>query len=55
VISIGADAHSTAGITNVEFGLGIARKGWVEAPQVLNTRDVTAFLAFARGRRMAAA
>jgi DNA polymerase (family 10) len=54
VISIGADAHSTGGITNVAIGLGIARKGWVEAPQVLNTRDATAFLAFAHRRRMAA-
>src|ERR1700675_4013213 len=53
VISIGADAHSTGGITNVAIGLGIARKGWVEAPQVLNTRDATAFSAFAPRRRMA--
>lgn len=53
VISIGADAHSTSGITNVAVGLGIARKGWVEAPQVLNTLDATAFLAFAQRRRMA--
>ena len=55
VISIGADAHSTSGITNVAVGLGIARKGWVEAPQVLNTRNATAFLAFAHRRRTAAA
>ena len=54
MISIGADAHSTGGITNVAVGLGIARKGWVEAHQVLNTRDAAAFSAFAQGRRMAA-
>ena len=54
VISIGADAHSTGGITNVAVGLGIARKGWVEAAQVLNTRDATNFLGFAQRRRMAA-
>jgi DNA polymerase (family 10) len=53
VISIGADAHSTSGISNVAVGLGIARKGWVEAHQVLNTRDAAAFSAFAQGRRMA--
>jgi DNA polymerase (family X) len=52
VISIGADAHSTGGITNVAIGLGIARKGWVEAHQVLNTRDSAAFRAFAQQRRM---
>jgi hypothetical protein len=32
-------------------GLGIARKGWLEPRQVLNTRDADAFLAHARARR----
>jgi DNA polymerase (family X) len=50
-LSIGADAHSTAGIANVAVGLGIARKGWLEPAQVLNTRDAAALLAFARRRR----
>lgn len=50
-ISLGADAHSTSGMSNVAVGLGIARKGWVEAPDVLNTRDADSFLAFARQRR----
>jgi DNA polymerase (family 10) len=54
MISIGADAHSTGGITNVAVGLGIARKGWVQAPQVLNARDAAAFREFAQRRRMAA-
>jgi len=49
-LSIGADAHSTAGLSNVAVGLGIARKGWLEAAQVLNTRDVDGFLSFARRR-----
>jgi hypothetical protein len=34
--------------------LGIARKGWLEADQVLNTRDAEAFLSFARARLVAA-
>lgn len=50
-VSIGADAHSAGGMANVEIGLGIARKGWLEAGQVLNTRDVDGFLAHARQRR----
>jgi len=54
-ISIGADAHSTGGITNVAVGLGIARKGWLGPAEVLNTRDADAFLAFARARRAYAA
>ncbi|HEX4628510.1 MAG TPA: DNA polymerase/3'-5' exonuclease PolX, partial [Gemmatimonadales bacterium] len=54
-ISIGADAHSTSGITNVAAGLGIARKGWIQPEQVLNTRSAEEFLAFARRRRSRAA
>lgn len=50
-VSIGADAHSVAGMTNVAVGVGIARKGCLEPSQVLNTRDADAFLAFTRGRR----
>ncbi len=52
-ISIGADAHSLAGMANVAVGVGIARKGWLEARHVLNARDAEGFLAFARGRRPA--
>jgi DNA polymerase (family 10) len=46
-ISLGADAHSVAGMTNVAMGVGIARKGWLGAEDVLNTRDAEGFLAFA--------
>jgi len=53
-LSIGADAHSTGGMTNVAIGVGIARKGWLEPDRVLNTRDAEAFLAFARARLVAA-
>ena len=38
-------------MSNVAVGLGIARKGWVEARDVLNTRDADGFLAFTRQRR----
>ncbi|HEX9728400.1 MAG TPA: DNA polymerase/3'-5' exonuclease PolX [Gemmatimonadales bacterium] len=46
-ISIGADAHHTAGMSNIDIGIGIARKGWLTATQVLNTRPTEGFLAFA--------
>ena len=49
-ISVGADAHNTAGMANVEIGIGIARKGWLTAATVLNTRSADEFLAFARRR-----
>ncbi len=44
VISIGADAHNTAGMTNMDLGVGIARKGWLTAEQVLNARPLEGFL-----------
>lgn len=50
-ISIGADAHSVSGMGNVEIGLGVARKGWLEAAGVLNARDAEGFLAHARRHR----
>ena len=50
-IVIGADAHSLAGFENAEWGLGIARKGALEAKDVLNARDADGFLTFARARR----
>ena len=49
-ISIGADAHSLAGLGNVESGVAVARKGWLEARDVLNTRDAEGFLDYARKR-----
>jgi DNA polymerase (family 10) len=52
-ISLGADAHSIAGMTNVALGVAIARKGWLGADDVLNTRDAEGFLAHARRRRPA--
>ncbi|MDQ6717291.1 MAG: DNA polymerase/3'-5' exonuclease PolX [Gemmatimonadota bacterium] len=48
---IGPDAHSTAGLDNVHFGIGMARKGWLEAANILNARDSAGVLAFARARR----
>ena len=50
-ISIGADAHNVAGIGNVDYGVGIARKGWLGPGNILNTRTTDEFLAFAGRRR----
>jgi DNA polymerase (family 10) len=51
MISIGADAHSLPGIGNVEFGVGMARKGWLGPDDILNARSVEDFTAYARRRR----
>ncbi len=50
-ISIGADAHSVAGVENMAFGVSMARKGGLGPEAVLNTRPVEEFLRFARARR----
>jgi len=50
-LEIGPDAHSTTGLDNMPFGVGIARKGGVEAEHVLNAWPVEWVLAFARARR----
>jgi DNA polymerase (family X) len=50
-ISIGADAHSVAGLSYVEYGINMARKGWLGSGDILNARPVGEFVAHARRRR----
>ncbi|MFL5487077.1 MAG: PHP domain-containing protein, partial [Gemmatimonadaceae bacterium] len=50
-IEIGPDAHSTAGLDTVHLGIGMARKAWLEAGEILNTRSAEDVLEFARKRR----
>jgi DNA polymerase (family 10) len=38
-VSIGTDAHSTMGLAMIRFGVDQARRGWLEAEDVLNTRS----------------
>lgn len=50
-VALGPDAHSVRALDNVGIGIGMARKGWLEASDLLNTGDVESILAFARRRR----
>jgi DNA polymerase (family 10) len=52
-ISIGADAHSAAGLANVDWGVSMARKARLGPADLLNAQPVDEFLAFARRRRTA--
>jgi DNA polymerase (family 10) len=54
-VSIGPDAHSTNGLDYMEYGIGIARKAWLEPRDALNSRSAEEVLAFARRRREGAA
>jgi DNA polymerase (family 10) len=49
-IAIGPDAHSVAQLDYVFGGVGMARKGWLEPKDVLNTRDADAVIAFSKSR-----
>ncbi len=50
-LSIGADAHNIAGLRHVELGVGVARKAWLTAADVLNARPLEGFLAHVGHRR----
>jgi DNA polymerase (family 10) len=51
MIEIGPDAHSRGALEWTELGVAMARKGWLEPGDVLNTREADAVTAFARKRR----
>jgi len=50
-IPIDPDAHTIAGLDKMRFGIGIARKGWLRASDVLNTMTTSELLDFFRSRR----
>jgi DNA polymerase (family 10) len=50
-VEIGPDAHSIRGLDCMDLGVGIARKGWLEAGDILNARSADDVLAFATARR----
>ncbi len=40
---ISTDAHSVSAMNNLKYGVGIARRGWVQRKEVLNTLSVKQF------------
>lgn len=42
LVSINSDVHSIADFDNLRFGVGQARRGWLEKKDVLNTRSLAA-------------
>lgn len=45
LVSINSDAHSSFDFANLRFGIGQARRGWLEKRDVLNTRPLADLLA----------
>ena len=54
-IEIGPDAHSVDGLDNMALGIGMARKAWLGAEDVINTRGAGEVVEFATRRRLARA
>ena len=55
MLAINPDAHSVEELAVVSYGVGIARKGWLEAADILNTRpaaEVSALLSRKRKSRL---
>ena len=50
-VIINPDAHNEEGLRDTPFGVGIARKGWLEPADILNTLDVEAMNVFLKGRK----
>ena len=48
---IASDAHSPAALGNLRWGVGVARRAWLEAGDVLNTKTVDEFRAALRRSR----
>lgn len=48
MLAISSDAHSAAGLAGIRHGVDQARRGWIEAKDVVNTRPLRAFLKLLR-------
>ncbi len=45
---MGTDAHSTAQLGFMRFGVGVARRGWCQSKDILNTKPMDEIIAFLR-------
>ena len=50
-IPIDPDAHTLEGLDDMRYGIGIARKGWLSANDVLNTMETEKLLKFFNKRK----
>lgn len=52
-VVISTDSHSTGNLAYIRYGVTVARRGWLEKKDVINTLPVTDFLASLRSRKAA--
>lgn len=55
LVPINPDAHSTGALGNVAWGINVARKAWLSAPQVLNAWDLDELEEFLAERKQKSA
>jgi len=48
---INPDAHGVDGLKDIAYGVGIARKGWMETSNVLNTQSLPEVLKYLAAKR----
>jgi DNA polymerase (family 10) len=53
LLAINPDAHSTEGLRDTVYGVGVARKGWCTTSDILNARSLPEVLAFLARRKAA--
>ncbi len=51
LLSINPDAHSLEGLHDISYGVGIARKGWLEKKDVVNTLPLSEMEKFLKRRK----
>jgi len=49
---ISPDAHRISGIDDIEYGINVARKGWLEKGDVINTRDSSWIIRNLTGKKL---
>ncbi|WP_455379561.1 PHP domain-containing protein, partial [Petrachloros mirabilis] len=52
MISINSDAHALVDFENLRYGIGQARRGWLEKQDVLNSRPLRSLLPLLKGTRL---
>ena len=53
LVALSSDAHSVEQLSNLRFGVGQARRGWLTADQIANTRTLPALRKILGGTRSA--
>jgi len=43
-LTLGTDAHHAGALSNMRYGVSVARRGWAESAHIVNTRSLQEFL-----------